>query len=165
MNTWAIMNQGSKYVKNYINKRNVNIYQYHSVLMIASYYGNPELVKYFISLNANINAISIDEYTPLMYACKYRNYATVVILVENGALNMSNLSNLYTVFSFSTIEIINYLICYGLKLDHNIYLITDLSIFKFFIKNKAPIKNKNKNKISCEICNYVKKICIKRLKI
>ena len=85
------IDKGSKmnyYVDYYklINKKNGN-----SLLHSASYENQPELVKYFIEKNSNVNLQNFEGDTPLHLALKNKNKKIIKILMNNkAALNIPN---------------------------------------------------------------------------
>ena len=111
-----------------------------SLLSIASRYGNTEIMKYLISLGADVD--DLDEYacTPLHFACLKRkennkeNIEAVKILLEAGAdPNKISYKKFYRIYGINT----NKRSGTGETPLHNAAIMGNLEIVKYLLENGA----------------------------
>lgn len=87
-------------------------------LMDAACHGNFEIANYLVQHGANVNALTKDEYTPLVWAIENGSLPIVKLLIENGADKYyRQLSSQYSLLKIARLEcqddIIEYLKAQG----------------------------------------------------
>lgn len=83
----AVKNENMSMVQYYIKEGRVNEKGAfgHTPVVIASYYGYPNMVRYLCGQGANVNAQTSDGSTALFYATKFKYPSVVEALLECGA--------------------------------------------------------------------------------
>ena len=129
-----------------------------SLLSIASRYGNTEIMKYLISLGADVD--DLDEYacTPLHFACLKRkennveNIEAVKILLEEGAdPNKVSYKKFYRIYGINTNKISGT----GETPLHKAAIMGNLEIVKYLLNHGAKQSLNVKNNLGRTPIDYV----------
>ena len=152
--TEAIINNNIKFIKEYLNKYDVNrlIYEEFPILVLVNNDANIGIFKLFIEKGVNIEAQSDDENkTALLLLSESSNrkvdyhYSIIKLLLENGAnINATTITdNNAMLLSIENIRTSNkiqkLLIKYGININHqNIYLDT---LLNSEVYNSEPLED------------------------
>ncbi|MBP6421348.1 MAG: AAA family ATPase [Propionivibrio sp.] len=90
-------------------------------LMVASYFGNEKLAKFFIEKGGVVESIANDETTALMWACVSKSAATVSLLLDHGAdpnsIDHKGFTALHIAAEDNIPEVADLLLSHGARLD------------------------------------------------
>jgi uncharacterized protein len=84
----AVRRNSIKIIKFFINNNlvDINDVSHHSnALIIATIYGYTEIIKILLANGADVNLMSVDGQTPLMWAARNGKIETAKLLIANGA--------------------------------------------------------------------------------
>lgn len=131
---------------------------YGTPLMVASYYGHLEVVKYLVSKKADINLEYDIKGSALRRATIGGHLEIVKHLVENGADMDFNHSNVGTVLNAASesghIEIVEYLVAKGASLDAPLIRaagVRDIELVRYLVERNANIDYQDSSKYTALI--------------
>jgi len=146
-------------------------------LHLAVWYGNLELIKYFLNKGEDINLVSQKYCSPLMNACDQGYIHIVKYLLSKGAqINKHNTETALINAIHRGIKIVKVLVNNGALINETLInkhtpLWTSIRhnksvITKYLIRHGAYIKfgNYHSNHITDEKLSYIKKIILKRIR-